>query len=359
MKFSETVQNITKDEFLPRVVDFVNNSNVLTARVMSNTKKWTGPKVQSPTQTRNSTTGKSITDMEQFAVSNTDNVKNLKWEPATVVQSVVVSQLEKAVNQASDDNQVVRLVAQKLEEAQNSLANLIGTQLYGTGAGNDLDGLGLIVDNGTASTTYAGITRATLPSVNADVTAAANGLLTLGLMAKEFDAVSAAGSAKHSPTMILSDKATWSLYEELMGDKLSVQYNAMTARGYNRVSGGTPMGTSVPASELHGSAGFVSLDFRGKPCVADDKAPVGKMFFLNENYLEFRDLSIPGLERVKQKQEAIDSAISEDQPTWMQFRGFMNPTNQLAEIGAMVVSGNFICTQPRRQGVITGITKIR
>lgn len=43
MKFSETVQNITKDEFLPRVVDFVNNSNVLTARVMSNTKKWTGP----------------------------------------------------------------------------------------------------------------------------------------------------------------------------------------------------------------------------------------------------------------------------------------------------------------------------
>ena len=159
--------------------------------------------------------------------------------------------------------------------------------------------------------------------------------------------------------MILSDKATWSLYEELMGDKLSVQYNAMTARGYNRVSGGTPMGTSVPASELHGSAGFVSLDFRGKPCVADDKAPVGKMFFLNENYLEFRDLTIPGLERVKQKQEAIDSAISEDQPTWMQFRGFMNPTNQLAEIGAMVVSGNFICTQPRRQGVITGITKIR
>ena len=129
MKFSETVQNITKDEFLPRVVDFVNNSNVLTARVMSNTKKWTGPKVQSPTQTRNSTTGKSITDMEQFAVSNTDNVKNLKWEPATVVQSVVVSQLEKAVNQASNDNQVVRLVAQKLEEAQNSLANLIGTQL--------------------------------------------------------------------------------------------------------------------------------------------------------------------------------------------------------------------------------------
>ncbi len=51
-----------------------------------------------PTRTRNSTTGKSITDMEQFAVSSTDNVKNLKWEPATVVQSVAVSQLEKAVN---------------------------------------------------------------------------------------------------------------------------------------------------------------------------------------------------------------------------------------------------------------------
>ena len=46
------------------------------------------------------------------------------------------------------------------------------------------------------------------------------------------------------------------------------------------------------------------------------------------------------------------------QPSFLQLRDFMSPVNQLGDIGALIVLGNLICRQPRRQGVITGITKI-
>ena len=46
-----------------------------------------------------------------------------------------------------------------------------------------------------------------------------------------------------------------------------------------------------------------------------------------------------------------------EMPSFMQLRDFMSPVNQFGEIGALIVMGNLICRQPRRQGVITGIAQ--
>ena len=358
MVFSERVTNITYNEILPSIVDFVNNSNIFTARVTSSPKNWKGVTIDQPIRIANSTTGGSFDGLDQFDTSATNNTRHLSWYVKAYEQSVVVPGIEKAVNGTSD-KQVLSLVADRLDEAKNSMTNAIGDLLYGYGTGKDIEGLGLIVDDGTATSSYGGVSRADLPSVNADVIPASGGNLTLDLVSAEFDAVSAAGSGQESPTIALTTKAIWSLFEKILGTKLQSNYDATSIKGYNRVSGKTPAGTSVPAEALKGALGVDAISYRGKPVVADDKSPNGTFFWLNENYLEFRRLLSPDLESVSSKNQVTEGVNKDiEQPSFLQLREFLKPVNQFGEIGALIVIGNLIHRQPRRNGKITGITQI-
>lgn len=358
MVFTDRVKDITYNDILPSIVDFVNNSNIFTARVTSNPKNWKGVTESQPITIANSTTGGSFDGLDTFDTSATNNTRSLTWYVKAYEQSVVVPGIEKAVNGTSE-KQVLSLVATRMDEAKNSMTDSIGDLLYGYGTGKDIEGLGLIVDDGTATSSYGGINRADLPSVNADVTPASGGNLTLDLVSAEFDNVSAAGSGQEAPTIALTTKAIWSMFEKILNAKLSMDYSATSIKGYNRVSGKTPVGTSVPAEALKGALGVDAISYRGKPVVADDKAPAGTFFWLNENYIEFRRLLSPDLKSVSSRNEVTEGVNSDiEQPSFLQLRDFMSPVNQFGEIGALIVLGNLLCKQPRRQGKITGITAI-
>lgn len=356
MVFTDRVKDITYQDILPNIVDFVNNSNIFTARILTSPKNWKGVTVQQPITIANSTTGGAFDGLDTFDTSTTNNTRVMTFYVKAYEQSVVLPGIEKAVN-ANTEKQALSLVATRMDEAKNSLADALGDIFYGTGEGKNFDGLGIIVDDGTATSSYGGITRSDLPSINADVTAAAGGSLTMALVASEFDEVSAAGAATQSPTMILTTKNGFSLFEALLGTKLQVHYDATSVKGYNRVSGKTPMGVSVPATELKGATGFVAIDYRGVPVVADDKCPTGKMFFLNERYIAFHRLLSSDLKSISMENQVTEGVYKDiKMPSFLQFRDFMNSINQFGEIGALIVMGNLICNQPRRQGVITGIT---
>lgn len=356
MVFSERVTAITYNQIMPVIVDFVNNSNILTARVMSNVKNWRGVNMKFPIRIANSTTGGSFDGLDTFDTSTTNNTRSLTFYVKAYEQSVVVPGIEKAVNGTSD-KQVISLVTDRLDEAKISLTEAIGTLLYGNGTGKDIEGLGLIVDDGTTSATYGGLSRSTIAGTNADVTAAAGGALTLDLVKSEMTAVSAAGAEHETPTMGLTTPVVWDLFDKLLTPTISARYDVTDVRGYNRVSGKTPMGTSVPESELKGAAGFTAISFRGRPIVADDKCPSGLFFWLNERYLEFDRLISKDLRQIDSNPEKTEGANNDiKQPSFLQLKDFMSPINQFGEIGALIVMGNFICRSPRRQGKITGIT---
>lgn len=353
--FSERVTAITYNDIMPTIVDFVNNSNILTARTMSNVKNWKGVNMKQPIRIANSTTGGSFDGLDQFDTSTTNNTRSLTWYVKAYEQSVVIPGIEKAVNGTSD-KQVISLVTDRLDEAKISLTQAIGDLLYGNGNGKDIEGLGLIVDDGTASSEYGGLQR-TVAGNSANVTPAASGTLTLDLVSSEFSAISAAGAANEAPTIGLTTQAVWDLFEKLMSDKIRANYETTSVAGYNKVSGKTPNGVSVPAAELKGAAGFNAISYRGRPVVADDKCTAGVFFWLNERYLEFRRLISKDLKQVSSNPEKTEGADADiKQPSFLQLKDFMSPINQFGEIGALIVMGNYICRQPRRQGKITGIT---
>ena len=345
MVFTDRVTDITYQKILPSIVDQINNSNVFLARILSKPGNWRGVYMAQPIETANSTTGGSFSGMDTFPTAATNNTRLMTWYLAAYEQSVVVPGIEQAVN-AKNEQQVLRLLA------------TVGVIAYGVGSGKDFDGLGLIVDAGTNSSSYAGLTRSTNTYINADVTAVTSGIITLDYLSSEFDNVSAASSTSESPTIGLTTKTIWTYIEGLIQPMVSARYETLTLKGYDRVDGGTPNGQTRPSGEkTSGFAGFNAISYRARPLVADDNCSAQTFFWLNEEYLEFDRLQDQSLRQIQSSVEVTEGYYKDvGFPQAWQFREMLSPVNQYGQVGLLLLMGNLICRQPRRNGKLTGIT---
>lgn len=356
--FNDRLTDITYQYILPVLIDGASNSNVFTSRMLSNYEDWEGVTYNVPVQTAFSTTGGSFNGMDTFSTAATNNTRQMTFYITGEYQSIVIPGIEAAVN-GNEQSQVIKLMTAKSDEAKISIANNIGTQMYGYGLGKDFDGLGSIVDSGTVAPSYGGLLRSQYPFLVADVTAVANNTITLDYLGSEFDNSSAASSTSESPTMGLMQKNIWTFLEGLMMPTLSSRYEAMAVRGYNRVDGKTPMGTSLPegSTELSASGGFISISFRGRPMVADDKATAQTYYWINEKYLAFHVQRYTELRDISSTVESMEGFYEDVPfPSAFQFRDMMSAINQLGQVGEVILLGNLIDKQPRRNGKLTGIT---
>jgi hypothetical protein len=272
---------------------------------------------------------------------------------------VVVPGIERAINSFSQ-KQVLSLMKTRLDEAKTSAVQAVSTAAYAYGSGKAIDGLGLIMDNGAASSSYAGITRSTSPYINGDITnvgSVNSGIITLDFLSSEMDNVRAASSKQETPTIGITTKTDWTYIEGLIQPMVSARYDTLSLNGYNQIDGGTPMGTSRPYSQASAFAGFDSITYRGRGIAADDATPSGLFLWLNEHYIEFRRLVDDSLRQISSTLEVTESYMQDvGFPSAWQYRDELEPVNQYGKIGLLLLMGNLICRQPRRNGQLTGIT---
>lgn len=334
------------------VVDTVNQSSEIMKRVVSRPDRWNGRSYSSPIFTNNSTLGTSFKGTETFDTSIDYNTAQMTWFPTGYAQPVGVSIVERSVN--ATPSGVVDLYKSSYQYAQNSMITALGQIFYGFGNGNDFDGLGVIVDDGTSTSSYAGLTRATYPTINGFLVAATAGVLDLATMAAADDGATISGNLSETPNVILSNQATWSLYESLLTPTVQAHYNSP---GTSFIDGSTAVKQSVqPSNSQTLMQGATSVTYRGKPLVRDQKAPSGTMIGLNEDWFHFKSLKLQGLELVATKEDVTAGALEPYKVSAFQFREPLMPVNQLAEVGIFVMYGQLYCENPNRNFKITGIT---
>lgn len=348
------VNYLTLEKILPKVVDTVNKSSWILGRKFSNPKPWNGRLVQQAITVTNSTQGQSFKGTETFTTAVEYAPVVMTWYSTGYAQPVTISTVERGINQTPLG--VVNLYKASFEFAQNSMSNQLGTILYGFGSGNDFDGLGLIVDDGTSTSTYAGLSRTTYgANINCGgstgIITASGGVIDLATMDSADDAASVSGLASETPNVVLTTRAVWSLYGSLLEPQKMATYGVM---GGTIQSGDAGAGQASSGASMQG--GSVELGYRGKPVLRDDKCTSGVMFFLNEEWLEFDSLNIPGLSTVRVANSVTEGVYDKVPPTAFQWRDLMSPVNQLAEVGIFVVYGNMIHRNPIRNEKITGIT---
>ena len=351
MVFDEFITTTTQDKILPKVMDSVLAGNVITLRLMTNSKKWMGETLKVPVKVSSSSTGGSYDGYDTFTTTRANTRINMSFNPKAYYQTVTLSNMEKAVN--TGEEAVIDLLTVEMESAQQDMIDGIGDLMYGDGTGNgnkDFTGLVAAVDDGTNVATYGGQSRTTYTTLQGNYTATV-GNLTLSGMATMYDSCTVGTDV---PSLIVTTETVWTYYESLLTPTMSANYNMQSL----------PMVTSTginPASQgFAGGSGFVALMFRGTPVVKDEKCTAGYMYFLNEKYLDFHALGHPENIAIKPMSNTIDGVYSQAGSNIPVFywSGWLKPTNQDARTGHFTVYGDLINKNPNRSGVLRGITGV-
>lgn len=357
MQFSERVQSITQDNYVPIVVDQVLDSNVITARVFSNVKRWSGESLVVPIETARHANVGSFQDLDTFSQGAESTRKRLRFYPKAVYGNVTIGGMDKAVNKT--DAQVLDLIRTEMHGVQNSLLYEIGTELYGDGTGNSgkaIDGVKTIADDGTVVASYGGLTRASNTYLNASVTGTI-GTLGLGNLRAAIRNASAASNRRTRPTLGLMNETVWDIVEALYPTP-QAQYQTMDLP---QVTATSRPGTVVRDQNLlAGALGYTALYWKGVPMVADDLAPSGTIYFLNEFTFDWYSLKsadlqdVPRLNVIDSAQNDSEAGVNSAQP--IQWRDFMEAQGSFRQDGQFILMGNLVSTAPRRNTRLDGIT---
>lgn len=342
MAFNNVVDTITLEEIVPRVVDTVLRANTFTTRMLTKTKKFAAATQDFPIKFQVGTAITSFIGFDTLPTSFTDTRVLLKYNPRFVTANVALAGTDLSANNTVQ--KVIDLTKAEMTSRAQDLADGIGTMLYSTGTGNnnkDFLGLGALVDNGNTVATIGGLSRSTYPTLQSTVTSTTT--LSLATMRTLFNAIS---DATVVPTRSYTDYPTWALYEQLLQPQ---------ERIYKQVN---------PMPNYKGYEGFSGLMFAGLEIVPDRKCTTGYLYMLNEDFLDFYGLdtnldAFQGSRKVEVASKLfVGNSYSDISNLGFYWTGFIKAQNQFTLNSFIILAGNLLTDNPRRHGVLTGLTGI-
>ena len=369
MALSSSVSALTREKFIPVLVDNIYNSNVLCLKLVKNAEKLDGGKnIVIPVEYSLQDTGTS--GWIDYANGNTataevETYQKATYEWATAYAGVLIPGEEELVNKGS--SQVISMLKAKLKSAEKTIRDIFGTGLFGaTAVANGLttlNGGGTIAsadyttfDSGVAlietmpdtstfhfpgeiANSVIGYERS-LGGIDTDSLANTwwNGNLgQFGLSGNVFDTTSVA-STTWGQLVDLQDnvsniaRAMTRMYGACTIDNDQPDLIVTTQAIYDAYETSLQANKRFSGSEEIANAGFDTLRFKGASVVVDSHCPDGQMYFLNTNYLDFkvhkdRNFQFEDFRRLEAKDQ-IQSRLF-----WM---------------------GQLTCSNPRMQGVLGG-----
>lgn len=331
MAITNKVSTITQNYIIPKATDQVLQSNPMFLRMVKKGKKWPGAKVEVPVQYEKTNTASSFSGYDNLPTTATDKRVNMEFEPKFVQDYVTLSKTDISINQTEE--KVLDLVETETQWKAQNLADELGDQFYGTGTGGDINGLRVLVDDGTDTANIGGLSRSTYTSLKSTVTDV-GGTMDLADWRTMYNDTK---NGNRQITAIATTEEVGALYEQLLEQR-----------------------TRFMDTQDKYDTGAVSLSFKRKPIITDEKCPTGQAFFLNENFMDFRALDYFEGEAVNLS-DNIDGNDYQDsglKGLGFYWTGWTRTQGQESIVGRIVFSGNFIQRAPRLSGRLTGITGV-
>jgi hypothetical protein len=296
--------SITHKYFVPKLIDNIFTSNPLLMRAR---KKWLtlidgGTQLVAPVAYAvTSAAGWYNGGSDTLSVTSNDQIDSIVLDWAFAYANITIARKDELMN--SGKAAIVNFVKAKVQLAEKTLADTLGTGLYNLGTTpNALIGLRLAV--GT-SRTYGGMNSSTYTWLNSQVDSTTT-LLTIPAMQTLWGQC-VVGNDK--PTLLVGTQATQNDYYSLLQPQQRFQ-DEETAKG-----------------------GFTNLMFNGVPFIVDNHVPSGYLFMLNEDYLHL--------------------FVHQDEN--FRFEPFQKPINQNASSAKIYFSGQLLCDNPRMCGKFSAI----
>lgn len=337
------ITTTTNQYLAPAWVDQVLRDNFFFGKILAKTKKWNGSQMLFPIKYQKGVASVAFNGFDLLPITQQPVSVNMTFYPTFVATNVALAGSDLSVNKTQ--MQTLNLMTTMMESRSQDQADDIGNFFQQDGSsygGKAPAGLLNIVDNGTVAASYGGLSRATYTGLNATVTAS-GGTISLLKVRQLWNSIS---DGPVRPNCIFTDYTTWAYFEQLL-----------TPFQRNNLSIGKSSGPgSVSAS------GYADLHWDGMEIYRDKKVTTGYFYMLNTDFLNFYGLNWWEGTKVSAKAKNIDGNVydnSEYAPgnafTWT---GWIRAYNMGAINGFMILGGQLLCTDPFRNGVLTGITGI-
>ena len=372
MALSSSVSALTREKFIPVLVDNIYNSNILCLKLLKNAEMLDGgKKIVVPVESVDMSSGNSgwIDDGGNTATASVDTYASATYDWATAYVGIKIPGSEELVNKGS--SQVLSLLKSKLKSSEKTIRDIFGTGLFGVsqvqhglttlnGVGDfddDVDHTGLddgavaIIETVPDATTFhckGGVAEsvvgwkrslAGIDSSNntANIYWNANmGTFNLasGHETGATSTISMAWSDLVDTTSGVSKlaRAMTRMYGACSIDNDQPDLIVTTQAIYDAYESSLQANKRFAGGDDIANAGFSSLRFKGASVVVDSHVPAGQMYFLNTNYIDFkvhqdRNFAFEDFKRL----EGSDNLQS--RLFWM---------------------GQLTCSNPRMQGVLAG-----
>ena len=325
----DNLSAVTRDLYVPKLVDNVFNSNVLTHRMLRRSVPFSGgKKVLQPIEYAKSSQKGWYSGAGQLSVGDTDILADAAYDWVQAYATIRITGKEELLNAGPE--RVIDMLEAKIKNAEKSIKEMFGTQLY-----SDNDG-STVTTSGASTSGFIGLQHVvaadrTLGGINsatsgnefwdggsitdagtsitfANLTDSSNAAYIQTLLREQFGALTIDADR---PTLIVVSQVVFDAYEQTLTDQKR-------------------FGASDKALA---DAGFSNLLYRGTPVVVDqqlESAFAGGAFMLNENYIGFRN-------HAKRN---------------FAFEDFVKPVDYDYAVGKILWMGAMTCSAPRMQGKI-------
>ncbi len=304
---------------------------------MRGAKKWSGRTLRVPVKVSKNVTGTSFRGFDTFSTAATDNRQFLEFTPSFYQITCALPGDELSV--ADTEDKVLDLMRLTIQSDTEDMADDLGTIWYADGTGNsskDPLGLAALVDDGNTVSTIGGLSRSTYTTLQSTVTAS-SGTLTLAKVDTLWAAVT---SGSQKPTAFYTTETVFNLYGQLLRPQERITKDAGRMKG------------------LVGGTGFSALEYNGTPILADEKCTSGALIALNENFVDWYALPFYNAKPVAYKSQIEGNDYDAPLGLGFAWSDWIVPANAGSVVGHVYFGGQFITTNPKRHGKLTGITGI-
>ena len=346
MSFWRDLQNNTKDQIAPKIVDTVLTANLVTQIMLGQRKgKFTSDVKRIVVKTEKANNGGSFSGLDRFNTNQVNTTQKMVFSPRSYYQPIVLPGDELSLSKTKES--VRDLQVQKGQEAAQEMAEDIGTILYGDGTGNsNKDFLGLVAgaDDGTNVATYGGLSRATFTTIKGTVDTSTTTITFAALDAM----LRATNSGNQKVDLMLTTEAVW--------DFISALFTSVSnERNANDSTGGLIKGA---IAGIAGEAGYTSLYYKGVPIIADESCPTGHIFCLNTKTWEFATVDgLVGTSPVMIGSSEIEGQydVNTEKSYGFHLTPMQKALDQYGFMSQILLMGNLICKNPRRNGYFDSI----
>lgn len=333
------ITTTTNQYLAPAWVDQVLRDNFFFGKILEKTERWDGSQMLFPIKYQKGVASVAFNGFDLLPITQQPVSVNMTFYPTFVATNVALAGSDLSVNNTK--SKTLNLMATMMESRSQDQADDIGNFFQQDGSafgGKAPMGLAGIVDDGTNLSTYGGLSRSTYSGLNATVTAS-GGTISLLKVRQLWNSIS---DGPVAPDVVLTDYTTWAYFEQLL---TPFQRNNYTDQ-----------------KSMQSGAAYRAMFWDGMEVFRDKKVTTGYFYMLNTDYLKFYGLNWWEGSKVSPKAKNIEGNVYEDPfyaPgnafTWT---GWIRAYNQGAINGFMIMGGQLLCTDPFRNGVLTGVTGV-